>query len=269
MPIPLQNNPTEIMKKTPTLPLAAALAVAFASVTHAATVVYTETFGNATTGIAAISTTGWQVNYGSSGTAYSGSTLSIGGIGNGAGGPQNLSNVGQNQTSSSQTNGFIFFGSGTNPALAWTSEYNDSVNNPLTRDTLSTISFYQNNNGAVDYRLALRVNTGSGEQWFASTLLSSTTIGTAANFNTTAEQLSLDNFKSENWRLITLNPNVTLSLGATDVALADGTITGFGVYRAGGQVSRVDSYVISVIPEPSGAMLFGAAGFLVLLRRRP
>lgn len=257
------------MRTPESFPLAAALAVALSSVSPAATVVYTETFGNATTGIAAISTTGWQANYGATGTAYSGSTLGIGGIGNNPGRPQNLSNVGQSQTSLSQTNGYIFFSSTSAPALAWTSEYNDSVNNPLNRDTLSSISFYQNNNdtAAPDYRVALRINTGSGEQWFASTLLGSAAIGTAANFDTTATQLSLENFKLENWRLITLNPGVTLSLGATDVALADGAITAFGVYRSGGTVSRFDSFMVS-IPEPSGAMLLGASGFLILLRRR-
>lgn len=254
------------MKKTTSLPLAAALAVALSSVSNAA-VVYTETFGNDTAGLRSISTTGWQVNYGASATTYSGDTASIGAISNNTGSPTNLVNIGQNQTTLSSTNGFLVIGSGTAPALVWTSEYNDTLNNPLTRDTLDSVSFYQNSNGAVNYRVALRVATGSGDQWFASTLLGPSVIGTTPNFGTTATQLSLLNFTSTDWRQLTMNPGVELSLGATDVALAAGNVTAFGVYRADGQVTRFDSYVITV-PEPSGAMLLGAGGFLILLRRR-
>jgi hypothetical protein len=266
------------MKTTATLPLAAALTLALASVSHAAVVVYTETFGNATGSVANISTVGWQLNYGATATTYTGNNTGIGFISQHPGSPQDLPNIGQAQASNSETNGFIAISSNSAPALVWTNEYTSAPNPtvPLTRLNLDSISFYQNSNAPVDpapsanFRVALRIDDGLGlstsVRWFASTGLGSS-VGGTTDFSTTATQLSLTDFTSSNWTQINFTAGSTLSLGTTGLALPDGTVTAFGVYRAEGVVSRIDSFVVS-IPEPSGAMLFGAAGFLVLLRRR-
>lgn len=114
--------------------------------------------------------------------------------------------------------------------------------------------------------MALRIGT----QWFASTSLGTSSVGTTADFDSTAGQLSLNDFTLSNWTRINFTAGSTLGLGTgvdTNLELPDGDVTAFGVYRTGGVVSRFDSFVIS-IPEPSGAMLLGATGFLVLLRRR-
>jgi hypothetical protein len=232
------------MKTTATLPLAAALTLALASVSHAAVVVYTETFGNATGSVANISTVGWQLNYGATATTYTGNNTGIGFISQHPGSPQDLPNIGQAQASNSETNGFIVISSNSAPALVWTNEYTGTV--PLTRNTLDSVSFYQANNAAVNFRVALQI----AGQWFASTPLASSTIGATTTFNADATQLSLNDFTSSNWTQINFTAGSQLSLGTTGLALPDGTVTAFGVYRADSTVTRIDSFVVSVKPEP-------------------
>ena len=75
------------------------------------------------------------------------------------------------------------------------------------------------------------------------------------------------------WSVLNFTSGTGMSIGSTTALPTTGTITGVGMYdESRSNTIRFDNLSINIdtdiVPEPSAAMLFGAAGFLILLRRR-
>ncbi len=231
-------------------------AISTTSISQAA-LVYREVFGT-TVDAAPLSSVNWTAVNELNADPGAGTALS-----NLEGNPMNLPNVGQAQVAASETNGFVFTSS--SKLLASTMEYDGSI--ALTRESLTSISFFQGNSNSstIDYRVALQVNS----QWYASVNLgASTSVGSASNFDTGATQLSLIDFTSSNWALITQAPG-SLTRGTNDQALPSGNISSFGVYlEKPGGLARFDTFEINAIPEPSSTALLGLALLAGFSRRR-
>jgi len=140
----------------------------------------------------------------------------------------------------------------------------------LTLGDISSISFYaRNGTTAPVMRLALQVGT----TWYASNSTFQTTQTT--NF----EQFTLSNPIGFNWYSGVFVPGTSLSADVTALpsALLAGSsvVTGYGVYSDIGGIAsandarvRIDSFVVTTVPEPTTwALLVGSLTTLVIFRR--
>jgi hypothetical protein len=233
MATPLQNNAAEIMKK-PTLPLAAALAVAFASVSHGAILAQY----NFTGGSAASSDTDLDTMAGSF-------TAPTGGV---------FDSTWDNVYALSNSTPASF-----TPSYYFSFTVTPTIDLALNLDTLSFDYAYNRTGGSSTGTLAANFVVQTNTDSFAANV---------ATFSRNYGNVTGgSNFASTG--------NIDLS-GAAYQNLTDPFEVRIYVYdNSGGsdKAVRLDNVVlngtaVAIIPEPSGAMLFGAAGFLVLLRRR-
>jgi hypothetical protein len=231
-------------------------------------IVYRETFGNATGASAAVSTVGWLAD------VYTGTLFSAQGglnanyaITNQAGRVNNADNVANAEVTTSLTNGFIFVGSGggARNILAYSNATDFTGTLPV--GNLSEISFFAGHTSGgvstlseVTSRPAIRV----GSTWYVpSTFATTASIG-GSGFAASAESETFS--FSASTQLFALSAT-DLSIGSTAVALSSlsGNVTQFGVFTPlarTGDFIRIDTYTVSAIPEPSTFTLFAAAGAL-------
>lgn len=249
--------------------LAAVTLPCFAS---AQTTVYRETFANTSGSNATYASVGWSWYWNTTTTTAVNRSAQTTGSAVGTGTPAGTASTNVGQTAGGAASGFGFFG-GTNVTahFGFTTEYNGA--SPQTSD-LSAISFVQGNSAAIDFRVALRVNNGTGDAWYVSASQAGTTVATGADFLATPVKLTFADFSSANWSALNFSPTspLAMSIGASGL-LPTGTITGFGIYATtavSGATGRMDDFTVAVsaIPEPSTFSALAGLGVLGLAASR-
>lgn len=229
-----------------------------ASALHAQ-VLYQENFANSTGNNRPLTDAGWSAYYTSGATSIGGSTAYLA--------PQT--------GNPNSTNGYFAInttGPSTRTDYAAVTSYSDFAGGIPMNLNNTTISWVQGNNDVnTTVRLLIQIG-GDGSvdsgSWYASSTSFTTNpaISSAANFAsaTTADLTKTITFSltASNWNAFTLDPGTSMSLGSTLGAnLSTSTITGIGFYVStptlSNSVSRLDSLTVSVIPEPSTALLVG------------
>ncbi len=256
--------------------------LAASQVTYA-TVIYRETFGNASGSAAAFSSVGWQWVIGNSnGTANIGTTLTGGiyNIASTSGSPINLDNINAG-SSASQEKGYI--SRSANGAFAypyrrvagWTEEYS------VDRDAwnVDSINFYMSASATSGiFQVLLRIHPDVGsDQWVVSDQQFSVPSG---SLNTWLQK-TLD-FTTADWRSIGFVPPTTDGTGSFPAPgallsnLPAGDITAFGFFsppnNSKDAILRMDTYEINVspVPEPGtfAMLLFGSVMLWVVGKKR-
>ena len=225
-----------------------------------AQVLYQETFTNSGASNAALSTVGWSAYNTSAATSVSGNSLVY------------LPNLAGNPNA---TNGFLAINT-TGPTnrtdYAAVTTYSDFTGGTPMNLNNTTITWVQGNN-TMNTSVRLLIQTGGDGSvgtgnWYASSTAFTTdpAVSSAANFAsaTTADLTKTITFSltASNWNAFTLDPGTAMSLGSTLGAdLSTSTITGIGFYvstpTSSNSVSRLDTLTVTVVPEPSAALLAG------------
>lgn len=229
---------------------------------------YTEDFANSSTTTAQrLSTVGWSVNSGNTGTDVT-ATTSTSASGQGI--------IWHTNGRDSQ----IGYGFGANisaGAIWWTQEFS-----PIPQSAVQSISFYSNNTNttADTYRIVVRLDNNtpadtSDDFWVATATTYYRDVGTATggsgNWGSNSELESFSySTAAAQWHDLTFNPGVSLAVAplARTAELPSGNITAAGLYGIGGGSFRFDNFAI--IPEPTSAIALGACvvGLLSARRRR-
>lgn len=139
----------------------------------------------------------------------------------------------------------------------------------------TTVTWNMNSNVAMGVRFLVQI----GSDWYASDSLIATPAAavntTFSDIGTTAQVSFAFNSLKTTWRNFTLvdgglTGTGAMSLGGTTLAsdLDTSLVTGIGFYQTGGGVTRIDSLVISTVPEPaSWALLVLSISFGAALNR--
>jgi hypothetical protein len=264
-PIPTISFRRKVAAFARTAPLLSALILTVSSA-HAQ-VLYQENFTNALGQNRPLTDVGWSAYYTPTGTAIGGSTAYL-----------------AHQTGNPNSSSGFFVINASSAELhtdyAAVTTYNDFAGGTPMNLNNTVITWVQgNNNVNTSVRLLIQTGgdgtVGSGT-WFASNTAFTTdpAISSAANFaSAKTDDLTKTitfSLSASEWNAFTLNPNTALSLGSplgTD--LSTSVITGIGFYistpTTTNSVSRIDTLTVTVVPEPSTALLAGVGLALTVI----
>ena len=240
--------------------------------TQAQTAIYRQVFGNSTnvsSANVALSTVGWQGNWGPTATDSSNPSPNNFGLSASVGSPTTLDNINAGGPASTTINGYMFTsgtGANLNNWIAYQNTY--TVNTAVT--PIQTISFYCASaaNGAYGIPGA-RIAVQIGGNWYVTSQVFSNTVSVSSgsNVNSLAQQVTFTwTTAASAWDSLTFVPGASLVLGsALTSPLPGGNLTAFGLYSdqepgGGNATRRFDTFEIDtgVAAGPPIAGFYGS-----------